>query len=197
VSESTEAEVMALLGADQSTDRELRDTAAAITDPDPESGMPYIAEGEEAATVGFSEMKSIISHFLQGHGYQSDDVDPRDICYRYMELVDPGRRQRLEDSKTHRFFDLAQFNAGTGEIIIESSARGEGRGFGATWIELDYFRERYPQLSLNEAIGFLADLSHSLNERMTDAGWNFLEEVIENEISEGRFPEAPEMAVAL
>jgi hypothetical protein len=32
---------------------------------------------------------------------------------------------------------------------------------------------------------------------MTDAGWNFLEEVIENEISEGRFPEAPEMAVAL
>jgi hypothetical protein len=109
------------------------------------------------------------------------------------ETVDRGSP---EDSKTHDF-DSAQFDAGTGEIIIESSARGESRGFGATWIDLDDFREHYPQLSLDQASEFLADLSLSLNEEMTEAAWTYLEEVVENEISEGRFPEAPEEAVRL
>jgi len=109
----------------------------------------------------------------------------------------------IEDSKTHDF-DSAQVNASTGEIIIrpmaavsESSASGESRGFGATWIELDDFRDRYPQLSLDEATEFLAHHSLYLNETMTEAAWTFLEDFIENEISEGRFPEAPEGAVGL
>jgi hypothetical protein len=84
---------MALLEADQSTNRELRDIAAAITGFDPDFGPPCAEVGQ---TVGFSEMESIISHFLQARGYQSDDIDPTDTCYRYVEPVDPGATLELK-----------------------------------------------------------------------------------------------------